>query len=202
MRARLGKALSQEVIVSKIGTLTVFDGCMAAGKSSLLLSRVLYLRSLGKSVAVSMHASSHRERLHAISRAGQQEYALRFKEPIDLLRYTRSVDILAIDEVQDLEMDFAPTLAQLLDRGYPIVAAGRDTDFRGEIFPIMAWLQGRATEHTTLTAVCTTCFGPATRSQRLVRGEPAPWDSPIREQGPPLETYEPRCLEHHVVPRT
>ncbi|MCE9586516.1 hypothetical protein K8R04_04345 [Candidatus Uhrbacteria bacterium] len=190
-----------EVNVSKFGTLTLFTGCMASGKSALLLNRVAYLRTLGRSVAVSMHASSHRDRLHAFSRAGQQEYALRFKDPSDLLRFTRNGEILAIDEIQDLEMDFAPVLAQLFDRGFPLVAAGRDTDFRGIVFPIMDWLRARATEHTILTAVCTTCFGPATRSQRLVRGEPAHWDSSIREQGPPLETYEPRCVEHHVVPR-
>ncbi|MEI7512043.1 MAG: AAA family ATPase [Candidatus Uhrbacteria bacterium] len=186
--------------MSKIGTLTLFAGCMASGKSALLLNRVAFLRSLGKNVAVAMHASSHRERMYAVSRAGPQEYALRFREPSDLLRFTRSGEILAIDEIQDLETDFAPTLYQLLDEGRSIVVAGRDTNFRGEPFPIMEWLTSHATEHTILTAVCTSCFNTASRSQRFVRGEPAHWDSPIREQGSPHETYESRCLIHHVVP--
>jgi len=186
--------------VSGQGTLTIFIGCMASGKSALLLNRVAYLRSLKRAVSVSMHASSHRERYYAVSRAGPQEYALRFKDPSDLLRTLRNGEVLAIDEVQDLEMDFTPTIAQLLDRGFSIIASGRDTDFRGEPFPIMEWLAERATEVMRLTAVCNICLGTATRSQRLVRGEPTPWDSPIREQGPPLETYEPRCFLHHVVP--
>lgn len=186
--------------MSNIGTLTLFRGCMASGKSALLLNRVAYLRMLHRTVNVVMHVSSHRERMHAVSRAGPTEYALRIKEPDDLLRYTRGDEILAIDEVQDLEMDFSAVITKLLDRGSTIVAAGRDTDFRGEPFPFMEWLAERATEPQTLTAVCTVCLRHATRSQRLVRGEPAHWSSPIREQGPPDEAYEPRCLAHHVVP--
>lgn len=186
--------------MSKHGKLTLFTGCMASGKSALLLNRVAYLRSLKQSVSVCMHSVSHRERLHAISRAGPQEYALRVTEPADLLRYVRTGEILAIDEVQDLELSFTDMLSHLLDRGFMIVVAGRDTDFRGEVFPMMEWLSMRATEHIRLSAVCTMCFGPALRSQRIVRGEPALWNSPIHEQGSPLETYEPRCIDHHVVP--
>ena len=186
--------------MSKLGTLTLFTGCMASGKSALMLNRVAYLRHLGKTVTVAMHGSSYRDRMYAISRAGLQEYALRFKEPNDLLRFTRSGEILAIDEAQDLEIEFAAAITQLIDRGYMVIAAGCDTDFRGEPFPIMEWLAAHATEHTALTAVCTNCLGSATHSQRLVRGEPAPWDSPIHEQGPPLESYEPRCHAHHEVP--
>jgi len=148
-----------------------------------------------------MHASSHWERYYASSRAGPQEYALRFNDPSDLPRMIRNGEVIAIDEVQDLDMEFVPTFAQLLDRGFSMVASGRDADFRGESFPIMDWLTLRASEVTRLTAVCTVCLAPATRSQRLLQGEPAHWDSPIREQGPPLETYEPRCLAHHIVPR-
>lgn len=190
-----------EVSVPKPGILTVYTGCMASGKSALLINRVTYLRSLQKSVAVCLPAHQHHAAIRARSRAGPSEYALHFREPVDLLRYTRSGDVLAIDEVQDLEMAYAPTIAQLLDRGFPIIAAGRDTDFRGEPFPIMEWLADRATERTVLRAVCTMCYAPATRSQRLVHGEPAHWDSPIREEGSPRETYEPRCAEHHIVPR-
>lgn len=186
--------------MSKPGILTLFTGCMASGKSALLLNRVAYLRSLNKNVSVAMHAVSHRERMHAVSRAGPQEYALRFKGPSDLQHFIRNGEILAIDEIQDLGMSFSAAIGQILDRGFSIVAAGRDTDFRGETFPLMEWLALRAMERVSLSAVCTTCFSPALRSQRLIRGEPAHWDSPVHEQCLPFETYEPRCLDHHQIP--
>lgn len=50
-----------------------------------------------------------------------------------------------------------------------------------------------------LTAVCTVCGRPATRSQRLIDGKPAPRDSPVILVGG-RESYEARCRLHHEVP--
>lgn len=195
----LGGVRSFKKAVDVKRSLTAFSGCMASGKSALLLNRVAYLRSLGKDVSVYLHITSHRDRLYAVSRAGKQEYALRFRKPDDLLRFPTN-EVLAIDEAQDLNLAYTSTLLSLIDRGVVVIAAGRDTDFRGEPYPIMDWMREHATEYQCLTAVCTVCLGTAKRSQRLVRGEPAPADSPIHERGLPEESYEPRCLEHHIVP--
>ncbi len=182
------------------GSLTIFAGCMASGKSALLLNRVAYLRSLKVSVVVALPQGMYGDPTRAVSRAGPSEYALRFREADDLRRWARSEEVLAIDEIQDQEPWIVEVIAELRESGHMIVVAGRDTNFRGEPFPVMTALQAIADEYTLLTAVCAKCRRKAERSQRLVRGEPAQWDSPIREQGPPLETYEPRCFLHHVVP--
>lgn len=181
------------------GNLTVFTGCMASGKSALLLNRVAFLRDHKEMVPVCL-PNTYRDRVRAVSRAGPTEYALHLREPKDIIRYTVSSPFLAIDEAQDLDMDYVPYIVQCLDRGNTVIIAGRDTDFRGEPFPIIEWFMERATVLTPLTAMCAVCRKPATRSQRLVLKEPAPWNSPIREEGPPRESYEPRCLEHHIVP--
>jgi thymidine kinase len=51
-----------------------------------------------------------------------------------------------------------------------------------------------------LTAVCPVCGAPATRTQRLVNGQPARFDDPVILVGA-QEAYEPRCRKCHVVVR-
>jgi thymidine kinase len=72
-------------------------------------------------------------------------------------------------------------------------------DFRGEPFAIMPRLLAMAELVEKLTAICVMCGGPATRSQRLVEGNPAKWNDPVVLVGA-SDAYEPRCRRHHVVP--
>ena len=51
---------------------------------------------------------------------------------------------------------------------------------------------------TKLTAVCTKCGAPATRTQRLVNGKPASFNDSIVLVGA-VEHYEPRCRHCHEV---
>ena len=78
---------------------------------------------------------------------------------------------------------------------------GLDRDFRGIPFGAMPRLLALADQVTKLTAICVVCGEPATRTQRLIDGEPAGADSPlIVIGGLGDETYEARCRLHHVVP--
>jgi thymidine kinase len=49
-------------------------------------------------------------------------------------------------------------------------------------------------------AICMICGEPATRTQRLINGEPAHFNDPVVVVGA-AEMYEARCREHHVVIR-
>ncbi len=180
--------------------LTVFSGCMASNKSNLLFCRLAWLESQKIRVCLTLPKNAHANWLVTKSRAGPERYPLPFKDHIDLERFASKEDVLAIDEIQNQALWVAEMIEQLVERGKHIVVAGRDTNFRGEPFPIMERLAALAEEHTRLTAVCAVCLHKAVRSQRLVRGEPAHWDSDILEKGPPTETYEARCLTHHLVP--
>jgi len=55
------------------------------------------------------------------------------------------------------------------------------------------------------SAICkyNNCGGIANRTQKLIDGKPAPYKSQTKSvEGIKMnETYEPRCLEHHFVPR-
>ena len=50
-----------------------------------------------------------------------------------------------------------------------------------------------------LHAICMVCGENASRTQRLINGEPAYYDDPIVLVGG-SEAYEARCRAHHQVP--
>ncbi len=56
----------------------------------------------------------------------------------------------------------------------------------------------RAEFVTKLTAVCSKCGAPATKTQRLINGKPASFYDPIVLVGA-TEHYEPRCRHCHIV---
>jgi thymidine kinase len=89
----------------------------------------------------------------------------------------------------------------MADAGKQVLVTGLDRDFRGIPFGPMPRLMALADQVTKLTAICMVCGEPATRTQRLIDGAPAPADSPlIVIGGMGDETYEARCRLHHEVP--
>jgi thymidine kinase len=90
---------------------------------------------------------------------------------------------------------------RLAELGKQVVVTGLDRDFRGVPFGTMPRLMALADQVTKLTAICMVCGEPATRTQRLIDGAPAPANSPlILIGGMGDETYEARCRLHHEVP--
>ena len=73
-----------------------------------------------------------------------------------------------------------------------VVVAGLDQDFRAQPFPAMARLMAVAEQVDKLFAICVRCGAYATRSQRLIDGQPASAKTPILVVGG-LELYEARC---------
>jgi thymidine kinase len=88
----------------------------------------------------------------------------------------------------------------LLEAGYDVIAAGLDLDFRGLPFGDMLKLMWYVPVYGGSTTWCISyckCGARAFFSQRLINGEPAPYDSPVTLAG---EMYEPRCREHFILP--
>ena len=63
----------------------------------------------------------------------------------------------------------------------------------------MPILMARAERVDKLHAICMVCGGAASRTQRLVNGQPANYDDPLVIVGT-SEMYEARCRKHHIVP--
>lgn len=108
--------------------------------------------------------------------------------------------VVAIDEAQFFDQELVPVADDLAERGLRVIIAGLDMDFRGEPFGPMPHLLSRAEEVTKLHAICVVCGEQASRTQRLVNGQPARYDDPIVLIGA-TEAYEARCRLHHDVPR-
>ena len=105
---------------------------------------------------------------------------------------------MAVDETQFFDAGILRALQNLADAGYEVMATGLNQDFRGEHFGPMADLLAVAEEVVKLRAICARCGRDASRTQRLIRGTPAPASAPTVLVGA-AEHYEARCRFHHEV---
>jgi thymidine kinase len=87
----------------------------------------------------------------------------------------------------------------LADRGLRVIVTGLDLDFRGEPFGPMPLLMAEAELVDKLHAICVVCGAPASRTQRLINGQPANYNDPVIMVGA-NEVYEARCRDCHQVP--
>ena len=108
--------------------------------------------------------------------------------------------MVGIDEGQFFEDAIINIVEDLVNQGIRVIVTGLDTDFRGEPFGPMPILMSKAEVVDKLHAICIVCGEQASRTQRLVDGEPARYDDPVVIVGA-SEMYEARCREHHQVPR-
>jgi thymidine kinase len=121
-------------------------------------------------------------------------------EAKDILDVVESdTTVVAVDEVQFFDWQIAQVCSTLADRGLRVIAAGLDMDFRGEPFGPMPLLMAEAEHVDKLQAICITCSQPASRTQRLIDGEPAAYSDPVILVGA-SEVYEARCRHCHQVP--
>jgi len=134
-------------------------------------------------------------RLRRAEIAGQR--ALIVKPLIDT-RFDVGHVVVGIDEVQFFDDGVVEAIESLVRGGTRVVAAGLAQDFRGLPFGAMPTLLCVAEFVDKLEAVCHRCGGPATMTQRLVNGEPAPFGGATIQVGA-LDSYEARCRGCHSV---
>lgn len=184
----------------KAGWLEVISGCMFAGKTEELIRRINVLRFAKKNIKVFKPAIDDRySNTKVVSHAGSSVDSFVVSKARDILDLVDdSVDVVAIDEVQFFDSEIVAVCDQLAGSGKRVMVAGLDMDFRGEPFNVMPVLITCAEFVTKLTAVCTTCGAPATRTQRLVNGFAASYHEPIILVGA-SESYEARCRHCHIV---
>lgn len=106
--------------------------------------------------------------------------------------------VVAIDEVQFFDDGIIEVCEQLADSGMRVICAGLDMDFRGVPFGPIPALIARAEEVDKLHAICVVCGEEASRTQRLIEGQPAAFNDPVVLVGA-SEVYEARCRACHQV---
>lgn len=109
-----------------------------------------------------------------------------------------NLDVIGIDEIQFFPTSIINVIEKLADEKIQVIVTGLNLNFRGEPFEVMSTILPRADNIIHLSAVCATCGGKGTRTQRIIDGKPARYDTPIIVVGG-QEMYEARCREHHEV---
>jgi len=191
--------------------LEVIVGPMFAGKSTELIKRIRLYQVAGFETIVFKPKLDNRYcEGHITSHDQEKIPAINIENSDEISKYLNNTNpIIGIDEVQFLDSNIITFCNDYVNNGGIIITSGLSKDYRDEWFPFsdgiknISDLMQTADKLTFLKAICTHQFPngklcgklKATRSQRFVNGNIAPYDGKLIEVGG-QEAYAPRCREH------
>jgi len=179
------------------GWLEVICGPMFSGKSEEMIRRLRRAEIAGQRVVIFKPRIDDRyDASDVVSHAGIRMRGVPVAGVAELVERARGFEVVGIDEIQFFEPEVVSAALALADDGLRVVAAGLDQDFRRQAFGVMPDLLAHAEFVDKLQAVCHRCGGPATTTQRLVDGRPAPYSGATIVVGA-NEQYEARCRDCH-----
>jgi thymidine kinase len=179
------------------GRIEVICGCMFSGKTEELIRRLHHVQiARQRLVAFTPRRDTRYAAGNLVSHNGVRIEAHIISSIGEIADHlSEDVQVVALDELHFFDDDpdtICNTCQSLADRGIRVIVAGLDQDFRARPFPAMSQLLAVAEQADKLYAICVRCGAYATRSQRLIDGQPAPFDAPTIVVGG-LELYEARC---------
>lgn len=186
--------------ITKSGWIEVITGPMYCGKSEELIRRLRRVKIAKQKVKVFKPVLDNRySKKDVVSHSGNSIEAVPVDHPEEIMeRIDSTVDVVGVDEAQFFHNDLIQICEKLADSGVRVILAGLDRDFRNEPFGPMPELMSRAEYIDKLHAICIQCGEPASRTQRLIDGEPAAKDDPVILVGAD-EVYEARCRNCHEI---
>ena len=189
-------------ITAKDGWIEVICGSMFAGKTEELIRRIKRIDYAKREVLVFRPKIDNRySDNEVVSHSNYRHTAITIQNASEITNHIKDTTYaVAVDEAQFFDNELVRVSEELANAGKRVILAGLDKDFRGEVFGIMGDLLVRAEFVDKLSAICTVCGNPATRTQRLIGGHPAQYNDPIVFVGA-AEAYAPRCRHCHDVPR-
>ncbi len=184
------------------GRIEVVCGSMFSGKTEELIRRVKRAQIARQTVQVFKPAIDTR---YSLEEVASHDGVRAMAQPVNTAAEIRSsiaaaTTVVAIDEIQFFDDAVIELCEELAESGVRVIVAGLDQDFRGEPFGPMPMLMAKAELVDKLQAICVICGQTASRTQRLINGNPANYDDPVILVGA-QETYEARCRQCHDVPR-
>jgi thymidine kinase len=188
-------------LIHHYGRIEVVCGSMFCGKTEELIRRVRRATIAKQIVQVFKPEIDDRYGIeYVISHDGQRINAMPLAHSTHILsNLNPDTNVVAIDEAQFFDSEIVNVVNELAnEKDIRVIIAGLDLDFRGEPFGPMPNLMCMAEEVVKLHAICVECGDLASRTQRLVNGNPARYDDPVILVGA-TEHYEPRCRRHHIV---
>lgn len=184
------------------GSIEVICGSMFSGKSEELIRRVKRAEIARQKVQVFKPCLDDRYGAGSVnSHDGRAAEAIALNESAEIYRYLASdTTVVAIDEAQFFDHPIVEIVCDLAERrDLRVIIAGLDMDFRGEPFGSMPQLIAQAERVDKLHAICVVCGHEASRTQRIINGQPAHYDDPVILIGA-KESYEARCRHCHQIP--
>lgn len=174
------------------GGIEVVCGPMFSGKTEELIRRVKRAQIAKMRVQIFKPAIDVRyDETKVVSHSSQAIQSEPVEKATDiLLRLKDTTRVVAIDEVQFFDMEIVKVVTKLANRGYRVICAGLDLDYRAIPFGPMPQLLAAADNVQKIQAICTVCGAPATRSQRLSDCD----DTVLLGE---KDSYDARCRAHY-----
>jgi thymidine kinase len=166
---------------------------MFSGKTEELIRRVKRAQIAKQRVQIFKPAIDVRyDKEDVVSHSSQAIKSEPVENAVDILiRLKDSTRVVAIDEVQFFDESIITVVTKLAARGYRVICAGLDLDYRAQPFGPMPTLLAIADEVMKIHAICTVCGAPATRSQRLNNRNK---ETVLLGE---TDAYEARCRGHY-----
>src|SRR5690606_17663595 len=141
------------------GSIEVVCGPMFSGKTEELIRRVKRAQIAKQRVQIFKPAVDIRyDKDDVVSHSSQVVKAEPVESAVDILiRLKDSTRVVAIDEVQFFDDAIITVITKLADRGYRVICAGLDLDYRAQVFGPMGTLLALADEVVKIHAICTIC---------------------------------------------
>lgn len=186
----------------KLGKVEGITGPMFSGKSDELIRRLVRAQIARQKIQAFKHSADDRYSSdELVVHPGAIRYeAIAVPNARTLLELVEpDTDVVAVDEAQFFDITIVDVCNTLANRGVRVIIAGLDMNFRGEPFGPMPYLLAAAEKVDKLQAVCMVCGAEASFSQRLINGQPAPYNSPLILVGG-SQSYEARCRQCRKIP--
>jgi len=169
------------------GWIEVICGSMFSGKTEELIRRLNRAKIAKQRVEIFKPEVDKRyDEKNVVSHDANAVQCTPVQTAAQILLYDIDVDVVAIDEAQFFDMELVNVANVLADRGFRVIVAGLDMDFRGVPFGPIPGLMATAEYVTKVHAICMTCGNLAQYSHRTIKNESL---VVLGEK----ESYEPLC---------
>mgnify|MGYP001487139650 CR=1 FL=1 len=144
--------------------LQVITGCMFAGKTTALISRLKSLNEHYLLVKPKVDIRDHEEQI--VTHSGITERAISVHKLSDIFDKLSDIKVVGIDEAQFFQKSIISDLDYLHSNGIRVIVAGLEKDYLNQPFGSMVEIISIAESITRLMAICHRCGGDAIYSHR------------------------------------
>ena len=176
-----------------MGWVEVICGSMFSGKTEELIRRIKRAQIAKQKVQIFKPSLDTRYSPdQVISHSELKIDAITIENPEEIMRLLDdNTRIIGIDEAQFLAISIVEICQRLANRGLRVIIAGLDLDYRGLPFGPMPLLMATAEFVTKMSAICTVCGNPASRTQRRMNQAGSAAQNQVLVGAQDL--YEARC---------